>query len=51
MRITLIARMSEFIVKHKLRPFINRTFAFDERDAALKLMQSGNFVGKIVIAL
>jgi NADPH:quinone reductase-like Zn-dependent oxidoreductase len=45
------ARMSEFIRSHKLKPVIERVFPFKQYDDALKLMESGNFVGKIVLKL
>lgn len=44
-------RMGTFIAEHKVRPVIDRVFALEEFDAALKHMASGNFVGKIVLRL
>jgi NADPH:quinone reductase-like Zn-dependent oxidoreductase len=44
-------RMSEFIVRHGLRPVIDRVFPLEQFDEALQLMESGNFLGKIVIEL
>lgn len=44
-------RMSEFIVQHELRPVIDRVFPLEQFEEALRLMDSGNFVGKIVLAL
>jgi len=44
-------RMGEFITRHKLHPVIDKVFTFEEREAALKHLGSGNFVGKIVITL
>jgi NADPH:quinone reductase-like Zn-dependent oxidoreductase len=44
-------RMSEFIVKHKMRPIVERVFPLEQYEEALKLMESGNFVGKIVLKL
>jgi NADPH:quinone reductase-like Zn-dependent oxidoreductase len=44
-------RMGEFIVRHKLRPAIDRTFTLDQYEQALQYMQSGNFVGKVVLRL
>lgn len=41
--------MSAFITAHKLKPAIERTFPFEQYPDALKLMESGNFVGKIVV--
>jgi NADPH:quinone reductase-like Zn-dependent oxidoreductase len=43
------ARMSEFITAHRLKPVIERVFPFEQYEDALKLMQSGSFVGKIVL--
>jgi NADPH:quinone reductase-like Zn-dependent oxidoreductase len=36
---------------HGLRPVIDRTFAFDEAEAAMALMQSGGHVGKIGVQI
>ncbi len=44
-------RMNAFIEAHKLHPVIDRVFAFADRDAALKTLAAGNFVGKIVIRI
>lgn len=44
-------RMSEFITKHRLRPVVDRVFPLEQFEEALKLMESGNFVGKIVLKL
>jgi NADPH:quinone reductase-like Zn-dependent oxidoreductase len=41
--------MSRFITAHKLKPVIERTFPFEQYEDALKLMESGGFVGKIVL--
>ena len=41
--------MSAFITAHRLKPAIERTFPFDQYPDALKLMESGSFVGKIVL--
>jgi NADPH:quinone reductase-like Zn-dependent oxidoreductase len=43
--------MSAFIAKHELKPVIERVFPLDQYGEALKLMESGNFVGKIVLKL
>lgn len=43
--------MSAFITAHKLKPVIERTFPFEQYEDALKLMESGGFVGKIVLTL
>ena len=42
-------RMSEFIAAHRLKPAIERVFPFEQYEDALKLMESGGFVGKIVL--
>jgi NADPH:quinone reductase-like Zn-dependent oxidoreductase len=44
-------RMSEFIARHHIKPVIERVFPLDQYEDALKLMDSGNFVGKIVLKL
>lgn len=44
-------RMSEFITRHRLRPVIDRTFALEQYEEALKYMAAGSFVGKIVLRL
>jgi NADPH:quinone reductase-like Zn-dependent oxidoreductase len=44
-------RMSEFIVKHGLKPVIEREFPLERYEEALKLLESGDFVGKIVLRL
>jgi NADPH:quinone reductase-like Zn-dependent oxidoreductase len=44
-------RMSEFIAKHQLRPVIERAYPLEQFEEALELMDSGNFVGKIVLTL
>jgi NADPH:quinone reductase-like Zn-dependent oxidoreductase len=41
--------MSRFITAHKLKPVIERVFPFEQYEDALKLMESGSFVGKIVL--
>jgi NADPH:quinone reductase-like Zn-dependent oxidoreductase len=43
------ARMNAFIAKHRLHPLIDHVYPFDQYQDALKQMQSGNFVGKLVI--
>lgn len=43
--------MNEFISKHELRPVIDRVFEFEEAAAAFDYLESGNFVGKVVIRL
>ena len=38
-----------FIATHKLQPVIERVFPFEQYNEALNLMESGDFVGKIVL--
>ena len=44
-------RMNAFIAQHHLHPVIDRVFAFEQYREALKSLQSGHFVGKIVLRL
>jgi len=44
-------RMSGFIERHRIRPVIARVFPLERYEDALKLMDSGSFVGKIVLTL
>jgi NADPH:quinone reductase-like Zn-dependent oxidoreductase len=44
-------RMSDFITQHRLHPAIDSRFPVARYEDALQLMQSGNFVGKIVLLL
>ena len=41
--------MNAFISEHAIRPLIDRVFEFEEAPAAYELMDSGDFMGKIVI--
>ena len=41
--------MNAFISEHELRPLIDRVFDFEEAPAAYEYMDSGDFMGKIVI--
>jgi NADPH:quinone reductase-like Zn-dependent oxidoreductase len=43
------AAMNTFIAKHHVKPVIDRIFAFEDAEAAYKLMEEGGFFGKIVI--
>ena len=43
--------MNAFISEHEIRPLIDRVFEFEEAPAAFDYMESGNFMGKIVIRL
>ena len=42
-------RMSEFITAHGIRPVIEREIPLSRYEEALKLLESGSFVGKIVL--
>ena len=44
-------RMNAFISAHHLHPVIDKTFPFEQFDAALKHMSDGDFVGKIVLSV
>lgn len=46
-----LLRMNAFILTHRLKPVIDRVYALEEYAAALRHMESGNFVGKIVLRL
>jgi NADPH:quinone reductase-like Zn-dependent oxidoreductase len=41
--------MNETIARHQLHPIVDRTFGFNEVQAALHHMESGSHFGKIVI--
>ena len=43
--------MNDFLSEHEIRPLIDRVFEFEEAPAAYELMESGDFMGKIVIRL
>ncbi len=43
--------MNAFIVKHKIKPVIDKVVEFKDADSAYKLMESGDFLGKIVIKM
>lgn len=43
--------MNAFISEHEIRPLIDRVFDFEEAPAAFDYMESGDFMGKIVIRL
>jgi NADPH:quinone reductase-like Zn-dependent oxidoreductase len=43
--------MNAFIAKHKLKPVVDKTFAFGEAPAAFEYLESGSHFGKVVIAL
>lgn len=44
-------RMSKFIDAKGLHPAIDKVFAFENYEAAFQQLESGNFVGKIVVRL
>ena len=41
--------MNAFLSEHTIRPLIDRVFEFEEAPAAYEYMESGDFMGKIVI--
>ncbi len=41
--------MNAFIVKHKIKPVIDKVVDYQDADKAYELMESGDFMGKIVI--
>jgi NADPH:quinone reductase-like Zn-dependent oxidoreductase len=43
--------MNAFISEHGIRPLIDRVFEFEEAPSAYEYMESGDFMGKIVIRL
>ncbi|WP_186420045.1 NAD(P)-dependent alcohol dehydrogenase [Bosea sp. CS1GBMeth4] len=43
--------MNAFLVEHRIRPVIDRSFAFDEAEAAYDELTSGRHFGKLVIRL
>jgi NADPH:quinone reductase-like Zn-dependent oxidoreductase len=43
--------MNALISEHAIRPLIDRVFEFEEAPAAFEYMESGDFMGKIVIRL
>jgi NADPH:quinone reductase-like Zn-dependent oxidoreductase len=45
------AAMNEFFVAHRIKPIIDRRFAFDEAEAAYDYLASGRHFGKVVIKL
>jgi NADPH:quinone reductase-like Zn-dependent oxidoreductase len=44
-------RMNAFIAEKKLHPVLDRVLPLEQFDEALKALQSGSFVGKIVLTL
>ena len=47
----VIQGISEFVIKHNLRPVVGQTFFFDEIPKAHELMESRKSIGKIVITV
>ena len=45
----MFEEMNRFVEAHRLKPVIDRTFAFDEAGAALTYLESGAHFGKVVI--
>jgi NADPH:quinone reductase-like Zn-dependent oxidoreductase len=43
--------MNAFIVKHNVKPVIDKVIDFKNADTAYQLMESGDFLGKIVIRM
>ncbi|MBI2515827.1 MAG: zinc-binding dehydrogenase [Opitutae bacterium] len=43
------ATMNEFLATHRIKPVIDRRFAFDETEAAYEHLTSGRHFGKVVI--
>jgi len=41
--------MNEFIAQHRIRPYIDRVFEFEDADEAFDFMENGSYFGKIVI--
>jgi NADPH:quinone reductase-like Zn-dependent oxidoreductase len=46
-----LQKMEAFMASHQLHPVIDRTFPFEQFEAALKYMAAGDFIGKIVLRL
>jgi NADPH:quinone reductase-like Zn-dependent oxidoreductase len=44
-----LLRMNAFIAAHHLHPVIDRVFPLAQFDSALKYMDAGNFIGKVVL--
>jgi NADPH:quinone reductase-like Zn-dependent oxidoreductase len=44
-------RMLDFISKHRLRPVIDRVYPFEQYAEALQHLDSGDFIGKVVIRI
>ena len=46
---TMQKDMISFIEKHNIKPFIDKTFRFEEIESAFKHQESGKHFGKIVL--
>jgi NADPH:quinone reductase-like Zn-dependent oxidoreductase len=44
-----LLRMNAFIAAHHLHPVIDRVFPLEQFDSALKYVEAGNFIGKVVL--
>ena len=47
----MAALMNAFLADHRIRPVIDRTFSFDETQAAYDELASGRHFGKLIIRL
>ena len=43
--------LNAFIAEHRIRPVVDRVFELEDARAAFEAMDSGDFLGKIVIKL
>ena len=43
--------MNRAIALHRMKPVVDRVFAFDDAVAALKYLQSGSHFGKVVVSV
>jgi len=46
-----LVRMCRFMEQHRIHPVIDRTYPFSELERALSDLESGSFVGKLVLVL
>jgi NADPH:quinone reductase-like Zn-dependent oxidoreductase len=44
-------KMCKFMEQHRIHPVVAKTYPFEDLDAALKDLDSGNFMGKLVLVL
>ncbi|WP_231511445.1 zinc-binding dehydrogenase [Chondromyces apiculatus] len=47
----MFEEMNRVLVEHRIKPVIDRVFAFEEAPEALKYLESGAHFGKIVITV